>query len=75
MLPLLFEDLCREPGDTMEAIYRFHGLNPQLGSLDSWPPDHLAPFERIAAKLKPFLRVWEIIRQPDQEAMSRLAER
>jgi hypothetical protein len=35
-----YEDLCREPDGTMEAIYRFLELDPQLGSLAYRAPDH-----------------------------------
>ena len=35
-----YEDLCREPAASMEAIYRFLGLDPTLGSLDYIAPDH-----------------------------------
>lgn len=35
-----YDDLCREPGGTMETIYRFLGLRPQLGSLGYIAPDH-----------------------------------
>jgi len=38
--PLRYEDLCREPASTMEALYRFLGLDPQLGSLAYRAPDH-----------------------------------
>lgn len=39
-LRMRYEDLCREPAGTMDALYLFLRLDPQLGSLAYRAPEH-----------------------------------